>query len=570
MRETRDHGRHAGGPRAPDGRRRRRARPAGTIPRRSRTPCEGSRRTPRWRGRIADAGRATYEARASEDVLGARWRSLLERVGGAGMTRPARLVGAGSAAFGAGLAALAVLQHRAFWTGRFDVGNLVQAVWSTAHGDFLSVTGLTGNQISRLGAHFDPIVAAFAPLWWLWPDASLLLVCQSARGRHRRDPRLPARPAASRLGVGRRGLRARLPPASRDAVARARRLPSRSRSPRRSSSGASGSSTPAGSCPFAVVAGAACLTKEQIGLVVAAMGLWYALRPSCRRAGLAIAVAGTVVSLVAVAVVVPHYAPGGGSPFEGRYELRRRIAARDRRDRRHRPGSRSSARSPTAATSPTWPTCSSRFSALPLLAPLTALTAAPELLLNLLSDTRTQTSIHFHYTAGALPGLFVAAVLGAARLRRRFAWARRPEGRAVVVSTRRRGAAPRPAAALASRAVRLGSRDARARRRRPRRRRPSGVAAHPARRSRERDEHARGPPVRTTPGLQLPGAPGSRVGRGRPDDGRAIATWPTHRICSPSRTPGSAANDRFELVFEKDGILVFRLRAGSSAAGGTP
>ena len=72
---------------------------------------------------------------------------------------------------------------------------------------------------------------------------------------------------------------------------------------------------------------------------------------------------------------------------------------------------------------------------LPLLAPLAALTAAPELLLNLLSDTRTQTSIHFHYTAGALPGLFTAAVLGAARLRRRFSWSRRPEGRAVVAST---------------------------------------------------------------------------------------------------------------------------------------
>ncbi|HTK23368.1 MAG TPA: DUF2079 domain-containing protein, partial [Gaiella sp.] len=73
--------------------------------------------------------------------------------------------------------------------------------------------------------------------------------------------------------------------------------------------------------------------------------------------------------------------------------------------------------------------------ALPLLAPLAALTAAPELALSLLSDTRTQTSIHFHYTAGALPGLIFAAVLGAARLRRRYAWARRPEGRAIVVTT---------------------------------------------------------------------------------------------------------------------------------------
>ena len=94
------------------------------------------------------------------------------------MTTPARVVAAATAAFGAGLSSLAVLQHRAFWTGRFDVGNLVQAVWSTAHGDVLSVTGLTGRQISRLGAHFDPIVAAFAPFWWLWPDPALLLVTQ--------------------------------------------------------------------------------------------------------------------------------------------------------------------------------------------------------------------------------------------------------------------------------------------------------------------------------------------------------------------------------------------------------
>jgi uncharacterized membrane protein len=36
----------------------------------------------------------------------------------------------------------------------------------------------------------------------------------------------------------------------------------------------------------------------------------------------------------------------------------------------------------------------------------------------MLSDTRTQTSIHFHYTAAAIPGLVAAAIFGAARLRR--------------------------------------------------------------------------------------------------------------------------------------------------------
>jgi uncharacterized membrane protein len=80
------------------------------------------------------------------------------------MSRPRALVAAGAVAFGAGFSALAVLQHRAFWTGRFDLGNLTQAVWSTAHGDVLAVTGLTGRQFTRLGAHFDPIVVAFAPL----------------------------------------------------------------------------------------------------------------------------------------------------------------------------------------------------------------------------------------------------------------------------------------------------------------------------------------------------------------------------------------------------------------------
>ncbi len=349
------------------------------------------------------------------------------------MTRPARLVAAGAVTFGVGFSALAVLAHRAFWTGRFDVGNLVQAVWSTADGDFLSVTGLTGLQISRLGAHFDPLVAAFAPLWWLWPDPSLLLVSQAAAVATGAAPvyLLARRHLASEWAAAGFALAYLLHPATQwlvlddfHPVALATplllwafwfldcdRL-----------------------VPFAVVAGLACLTKEQIGLVVAAMGLWYALRPGARRAGLVVAGAGTIVSLVAVLVVVPHFAPGGGSPFEGRYTA---------------VGGSPAGIVETALTDPAAiaeATSQARdlgyladlllpLLGLPLLAPLAALTALPELALNLLSDTRTQTSIHFHYTAGALPGLMVAAVLGAARLRRRFPWARRPEGRAIVVST---------------------------------------------------------------------------------------------------------------------------------------
>jgi uncharacterized membrane protein len=58
------------------------------------------------------------------------------------------------------------------------------------------------------------------------------------------------------------------------------------------------------------------------------------------------------------------------------------------------------------------------LAALSLLAPLVLIAALPELALNLLSATPTQTSIHFHYTAGLIPPLVVAAVLGAKRLSR--------------------------------------------------------------------------------------------------------------------------------------------------------
>ena len=82
-------------------------------------------------------------------------------------------------AYAAGFAALSTLRHLSFTTGRFDLGNMVQAVWATAHGHPLAITDLRGEQISRLGAHVDPILVAFAPLWWLWPSPVMLLTVQA-------------------------------------------------------------------------------------------------------------------------------------------------------------------------------------------------------------------------------------------------------------------------------------------------------------------------------------------------------------------------------------------------------
>jgi uncharacterized membrane protein len=330
---------------------------------------------------------------------------------------PRLLLWAATGAFAAGFSALAVLRHRSFATGRFDLGNMTQAVWSTADGRFLEITDLSGTQISRLGAHFDPILAAFAPLWWLWPDPSLLLVAQAvavALGA-------PAvyRLACKHLHSERAGLAFGLayllfPPVQWLVVDDFHPV---------------ALATPLllwafwfadddRLWPFVGVAAVACLTKEHIGLVVAALGLWYALARGRRMAGFSVAAVGAVVAVLAIAVIVPHYAPGGGSPFAGRYEA---------------VGGTPGGIVETAVTDPAriasetttgrdlrylgellWP-----LAGLSLLGPAAALTAAPELTANLLSSTRTQTSIHFHYTAGAIPGLMAGAVLGAAWLARR-------------------------------------------------------------------------------------------------------------------------------------------------------
>jgi uncharacterized membrane protein len=348
------------------------------------------------------------------------------------VTRPRSLLAAAIAAFACGFAALAVLQHLAFRTGRFDLGNLVQAVWSTAHGHFLAVTDLEGRQISRLGAHFDPLVAAFAPLWWVWPDASLLLVVQAFAVALGAVPVFLL--ARKHLGSDWAGLGFALAyllyPATQwlvlddfHPVALAApllllafwwldedRL-----------------------LPFALAAGLACLSKEHVGLTVAAMGIWYAISRGRVRAGLAIAAAGTATAVLAVGVVVPAFAPGGGSPFAGRYAG---------------VGGSPAGILETAATDPsrvlgeaTEPR-DGRYllhlllplAGLPLLAPLAAATAVPEILANVLSDVPTQTSVRYHYTATTIPGLLAAAVLGAGSLRRRMRRSTAATARAAVLA----------------------------------------------------------------------------------------------------------------------------------------
>jgi uncharacterized membrane protein len=352
----------------------------------------------------------------------------------AGMTRlagPRALLWSAIAAYAAGFSALSVLRHRAFQTGRFDLGNMVQAVWSTAHGHPLQITGLRGDEISRLAAHFDPILAAFAPLWLLWPSPDMLLVAQAvaiALGA------LPAYWLARKhLGSERAGIGFALayllyPPTQWLTLNEFHPV--------------------ALACPlllfaiwfldegrlvpFVIFGLLATTTKEEIGFVVAALGIWWALARGRRLEGAAVLAAGAAIALIAIEVVIPHFNRAGTSSFFARYS---------------EVGGSPGGIVHTAVTKP-WKLFTTAVTGrglgylarlflplglLALLAPVLLLAAIPELAINLLSAATTQTSIRFHYTAGVIPILVAATVLGAAHLvRSRPRWTQ-PLVTAVVV-----------------------------------------------------------------------------------------------------------------------------------------
>lgn len=66
-----------------------------------------------------------------------------------------------------------------FYTGRFDLGNMDQTVWNTAHGRFFLLTDPNGvNIISRLSIHADFILGLLSPFYLIWEDPRMLLLIQ--------------------------------------------------------------------------------------------------------------------------------------------------------------------------------------------------------------------------------------------------------------------------------------------------------------------------------------------------------------------------------------------------------
>ncbi len=303
-----------------------------------------------------------------------------------------------------------------FREGRYDLGNMVQAVWSTANGHPLEVTlGATGEQMVRLGGHVDPFLALLSPLWIVWPSplalafAQVVVVALGALpvfwlGRRH----LGSEPAAALLAIGYLAY------------------------PWTATSAAASIHPVTFAIPlylfciwfldteklvwFGICALLAMSTGELMGLPIACLGVWYALARRERIAGALIAVVGFAWTFVAIYVVVPHYLVEDGNIFYGFYD--------------------DVGGSPVGVvrklfTDPTtvlgalveghdvayvmWLGIPLLF--LFLLSPALAAVALPQLLANGLSDFMSMTDPRYHSVAAVIPFLLAATVLGIARLR---------------------------------------------------------------------------------------------------------------------------------------------------------
>lgn len=313
-----------------------------------------------------------------------------------------------------GLFAIVRGAYSNFRLGRFDLGNMVQAVWSTTQGRPLEMTdGSTGEQVVRLGTHVDPLLALLAPLWVVWPSPLALAFAQIA---------VVALGAIPVFWLGRRHLASeRLAGAFALAYLAYPWV----------ATSAAGAIHPVTFAitfllfaiwfldsdrlvPFAVCAVLTMSTGELMGLPILGLGLWYAFARGRRLPGALIAVAGLVWSFVAVYLVVGHYR-GDGSVYYGFYDEIGGSPQGVVRTLVTHPGT------VIAALFEGHDIVYVVLLGVPLLflfllSPGLAAAALPQLLANGLSDFRSMSDPRYHSVAAIVPFLIAATVLGTARI----------------------------------------------------------------------------------------------------------------------------------------------------------
>lgn len=313
--------------------------------------------------------------------------------------------------------AIALRRHDGFLSHRFDLGNVTQAVWSSAHGRLLEMTLGSGEQASRLAGHIDPALLLLVPFWLAYPAAETLIMVQVAALATGVYPvvRLALKYTGSRFASALLASWYFVFPwlvwnAFNDVHA------------------------VTFACPlllyaiwfldedhlgrFASVAAVAMLTGELVGLTVAGLGVWYAVSHRRRLAGLSIAVLGTAWTALCVLLVIPAFNHGRPSPFYDRFES---------------VGGSPTGLVVTLFTDPGTMLgaiasgADGRYSVLLLLptallalgTPLLLAAALPQFALNVLSDFWSTNQPMFQYVTPLIPLLVAASIMALGRLPRR-------------------------------------------------------------------------------------------------------------------------------------------------------
>jgi hypothetical protein len=179
---------------------------------------------------------------------------------------------------------------------------------------------------------------------------------------------------------------------------------------------------------FAVVAALAMLTGELVGLTVAGLGVWYAMRYGRRRVGAAIGCAGAAWTILCLVAVIPAFNDGKSSPFYGRFESVGGSPTGLITTLFSDPGDVVAALT-TAADGwyVVWLLIPTALVA--LAEPLLLVAAAPQLVINLMSDWVPSTQPTYQYVTPIVPILIAATVVGM----RRFTQRVRPVAAAAVL-----------------------------------------------------------------------------------------------------------------------------------------
>ena len=202
----------------------------------------------------------------------------------------------------------------------------------------------------------------------------------------------------------------------------------------------------------------------------------------------------------------------------------------------------------------------------------------PRSSLNVLSSTPTQTSIHYHYTAGAIPGLIAGAVLGGARLRSAAAasggrgWAAASSRSSLVAGIVHRAAARSGATCRSARSSPRATTSS-ASTTAPRR---ASIRAVPGRRAVSATNKLGAHLSERRRIFSFPVLRRGALGGGRPD----AAELPRRRDAAgqfAARVRAARGGTRrWRVVCAEDGVIVLHkvrrvgsLRSGSSGAGGT-